>query len=391
MKTRYIIIFILSSIYVQAQSIDSLLHVGEQFYHQKAYWKARNAFYHAYKQDNTNAQALSNLLLVYHKTKEHHTAYEKGLAYFSGVSSIPERHQAHIYHNFALNCEAMNYTAEALHYYKKANKLKNHSIRVDKIKYLQAMVNSLDTILPKIEKKLPPITTNTERLEQRIIPSYHPISAALHHFILKKIEHHHDSFEGSSSLDSTTHFSPLRIRFLDKFNIYVLTCHVQFDWWKNNYTFNLYVGEQGQIIDIPIQNQFIKNVLIENNDNYIIHTDYSPSGHGHWQISTLYHYNRTNKEVKPLLNFIKSYFISSLHCPDFHAHIYIQNNHYRIKYGHSKTGTDEIDTSLGDEWLYKNGRINAIVVPTVYATSFQALQKRYSTQMFRLLDYVKFE
>jgi len=44
MKTIFTIIFLLCGIFLQAQNVDSLIRAGEQLYHQKEYWKARNDF-----------------------------------------------------------------------------------------------------------------------------------------------------------------------------------------------------------------------------------------------------------------------------------------------------------------------------------------------------------
>lgn len=290
---------------IHAQSIDSLMSVGEEFYHQKKYWKARNTFYHLYKKDKTNAAALSNLLLSYYKTDEHHSAYKQGLEYFKENKLIPEKHKANIYHNFALNCEALDFVAESLHYYEKSNSLKNHQIRVGKIETLRSLVKHLNTIIPKIESKLPNTTFISEELKQVNIPSHHPIPISVKHYIISKMELLHSSFEVPLKIDSTVHFSPLRIQFFKEENIYCLTTKVQFQWWKNDYQLTIYTDHQGQIIDLPIANQVIEDILKEDEETYIISSYYYPRGHAHWQIYTLYQYNRLKQEVKSLADGIK--------------------------------------------------------------------------------------
>jgi len=385
MKMTFTILFLLCGIYLQAQPADSLIRVGEQFYHQKKYSSAQLAFYRVYYNDNTNAKALSNLLLCYYKNKSYYRAYEDGLAFIRGTSFIPTQHEANIYHNFALNCEALDYVAEALHYYKKANEIKQHSIRLNRIEQLQPMVDQLNAILPKIEKNLPKDISISEETKQITIPSHHPVSASLHNFMLKKMEDLHDNPE--HKLDSTVQFSPVRIHLHPNAPLYFLTCHVQFLWRKRDYSFKLYVDHEGQIIDLPIANQYVENVLIENENDYIINTVYHPRGHGHWNFYTLYHYNRKDKQVEPLLDFLKHY--SSSDPATFCSSIYVKDNHYRIEYGYSNSGTDEIDVILGNQWLYRKGRINTIHIPREYEKSFEEFQK--PLKRFQFLEYVAFQ
>jgi len=389
MKTIFTIIFLLCGIFLQAQNVDSLIRAGEQLYHQKEYWKARNDFQRVYRQDKTNAKAFSNLLLAYYKTKEYRDAYEDGRAFLENRPDIPQQHQANLYHNFALNCEALNYPAEALYYYQKASKIKQHSIRTNKIERLRPVVDQLNSVLPKIDKELPEFTPPSEGLKRLGVPSYHPISASFHDYILRKIENYHDTFEFRQQPDSTLYFYPLRIGSFPDVPFHFLICSVKFSWWKNDYSIILYADNQGHIIDIPFANQSVENILIEDDGDYIINTSYHPRGHSHWMIYTLYRYTKADRQATRLIDLPKYYHINPTICPTFNSSIYIKDNLYRIRYGQSKHGDGDIDIELGDQWLYKEDSINKISLQEIYAEPFKGLDKRYGKR-YQLLEHVEF-
>lgn len=384
MKTIFTIIFLLCGIFLQAQNIDSLTRAGEHSYHQKDYTEAQNAFYKAYILDRGNPKAVSNLLLVYYKIKRYQSAYKVGHKFLRNTPSIPLQHRANIYHNLALNCEALDYEAEALHYYQKANDIKNHAIRTSKIERLRPVVDQLNAILPEIEKELPEFALPSLETRKIRIPSYHPISASLHDYILKKVEDYHNTFD-SPQLDSTLYFYPIRIRPRSDAPLYVLICRVQFPWWKNDYTAKFFVDSQGHIIDIPIANRHVENMLIEDDGEYIINTSYHPMGHGHWSIYTLYHYNTTERKIEQSADFIKHF--STLYSLPFYSNIYIQDNTYRIEYGQLNMRVKEEKKTIGDTWLYTKDSINTIRVPREYEKSFQLYKH---SNRFQLLKHVEF-
>ena len=103
-------------------------------------------------------------------------------------------------------------------------------------------------------------------------------------------------------------------------------------------------------------------------------------------IYTLYNYSTTDKQVERLADFPKIYSGHSK-APAFYAHIYIQGDTYRIKYGEfDKTMLEEEDP-IGDIWLYRKDSINTIRVPRAYEASFQLYK---NSKRFQLLEHVEF-
>lgn len=388
MKTIFTTIFLFWGIFLQAQNIDSLTRAGEHSYHQKDYAEARNAFYKAYILDRTKPKSVSNLLLVYYKIKSYQSAYKFGHKFLRNTPSIPLQHRANIYHNLALNCEALDYPAEALHYYQKANDIKQHHIRTNKIENLRPIVDQLNAILPKIEKELPKFIPLFGEVKQIHIPSHHPISDSLHNYILRKVEDLHNTFD-RSRLDSTLYFYPIRIRPHSDAPLHVLSCSIKFPWWKNDYSLVLYVDNQGHIIDIPFRNQVVENMLIEDDGDYILNTYYHPSGHGHWMIYTLYRYTKVGRQATRLIDLPKYYHINPTICPTFNSSIYVKDNLYRVRYGQSKHGGGDIDIELGNQWLYQKDSINKIPLPEIYAEPFKGLGKRCGKR-YQFLEHVEF-
>ena len=126
-------------------------------------------------------------------------------------------------------------------------------------------------------------------------------------------------------------------------------------------------------------------MLIEEDGDYILNTCYGPSGHGHWNFSTLYQYNTTERKIEQSADFVR-YYSGTAEAPAFYSHIYIQDNTYRIKYGEVDRTTLKEEDPINDTWLYRKDSINTIHVPRAYEKSFQWL----NSERFQILKHVKF-